>query len=255
MPDFGRVWADMRVLLVANRWAVLPVVAAFLFLPQLLLARMAGSGPAQSDLAALPPGLLIVLLGTGLAGLVGQIFVTHLVLRAGEGETVGALLGRSAALLPQALALGLVQAMALMPAVLLLRAGTPVGAILGLAALGGGLYLVSRILLLVPLLVAERLSIADCVKRSWAMTQARGLRVLGLVVVLLFGLLMMLVVFAGLGSALAAMATLVAGAPDTGWGLGRWLAELVTAGASAAASLALTLFIAMLYRGLAAEAA
>jgi hypothetical protein len=202
MPDFGRVWADMRELLAASRWAVIPVVAAFLFLPQLLLARFAGDGGGAGEIASLPPGFLIFLVGTGVAGLVGQLFVSHLVLRANEDRTVGELLSGSAALLPQALAVGLLQALVLLPAILLLRSGTPPGAALGLLALGAGLYGVTRILLAVPVLVAERGGVIDAVKRSWALTEGRALRVFGMLIVLLFGLVMMLVVFAGLGLSL-----------------------------------------------------
>ncbi|MFQ3596540.1 MAG: hypothetical protein SNJ63_10560, partial [Sphingomonadaceae bacterium] len=89
----------MRDILADSRWAILPVVAAFLFLPQLLLARLAGDSGEQAELAALPPGFLMLVVGTGIAGLVGQLFVSQLALRVGGGRTVGDLLARSVALL------------------------------------------------------------------------------------------------------------------------------------------------------------
>jgi hypothetical protein len=253
--DIGQALHAVRPALEQDLPLLVPVGVALLLFPQLLLARFAGVLPTPDTSSMdLPTGVIIGLSAVALAGLLFQLFLTMETLRARPGATVGRLLMDASRLLPASIVVSLCQALAVVPAAVLVSAGKPALALPGfLLALVGG-WVVVRLMLAVPVLVVEGGGPLRAIGRSWTLTAGHSLRLCAMFLILMAGFLLFLLVFAGLGSAIASVSTLLIGEPASGWGIGRWTAEFLNAGASSLLSASLAVFVALVYRLLAARA-
>lgn len=251
--DLGATFHAVRPALERDLPLLVPVGAALLLFPQLILTRFASDLPAFGASEVPPIGVSLLLAATALLGLLFQLFLSMDVLGTRPGATVAGLLTASARLLPAGLAASLCQALAIVPGALLLSSGRPQLALPGLLATLVGAFILVRLSLAVPVLVAEGGGPVRAVARSWNLTAGHALRLAGMFLVLMLGFLLLLLLAAGFGSAIASVVTLALGEPASGWGAGRWIAELFEAGASSLFSASLAIFVALLYRLLAAR--
>lgn len=235
--NFATVWEGTLAHLRALVSVLVPLAAAFWFLPQLVFARLLGdSTPAEWFEG---PGALrsVVVLGIVLlASIIGQLSVSALALGSFGPATVGETLKEASGRLPAALAASLIQGIAFGFGLVLL--------------ILPGLYLLGRLWLVVPLIVAETRDPLDAVRRSWELTRGRGLQMMGFVAIMLTGVLLLTLAASGLASGVGALLSLALGTPEQGWGLSRWLVELVNTAVSAGLALLLALFVAEVYRAL-----
>jgi hypothetical protein len=241
-PTFASLWEAVSAALSRERGLIVPIAAAFLFLPQLVLARWMGdievnqwfsSGNALRTLAVFVP--------VAIASLVGQLALSTILLGAGAGRTVGETLGASAGRVLPAMAANLIQALGFGFGLLLL--------------IVPGFYMLGRLSLVIPLIVSETRDPLEAVRRSWDLTRGRGLQVMGWLALLFLGFLLLSIAVGGLAVAFGVVSTMAGAGAAEGWGVGRWLVELVNAAASAAMTLLLIAFIAELYRQLRAAPA
>lgn len=220
-PSFGQLWPE--TLAVARRHAdlLLPVAGLFLFVPQLVLNRRIGDAQPQ-DLFA--PDRLVGDLGA-LAlvmslSLIGQLVISLIAVNNGTaGRTLGEVLRRALTLFLPLLAVTLLQGMAVFSGLLLLVIP--------------GLFVLARFSLAVPLIATSTTDPIDAIGKSWRLTEGHSLRIMGFVTLLLVGFLLISLGISGLGAAIGVISTVAAGQPAEGWGIGRWLFELISAGASA----------------------
>lgn len=240
--SFGSVWAATLATVQRNADIMVPVAGAFLFLPQLALQLATGDTPLDKWFAAEhAPVIVPVLLVVAIVSLIGQLVLTHITIRDGTGSerSLGGVISQSATLVLPALAANLIQGIAVFFGFLLLVLP--------------GFWLLSRLLLVVPIIVSETRDPIDALKRSWQLTGDHGFRVLGMLLILLFGFLLLSLSISGLGAAIGVIGTVASGQPSEGWGIGRWLFEVVSAGLSAAISVYWVAFIATLYGVLRAQ--
>jgi hypothetical protein len=222
---FGQLWPE--TLAVARRHAdlLLPVAGLFLFLPQLLLNRRVGDalpkdlfGPDRigGDLAVLA---LVMLLS-----LIGQLVVSFIAFSNGTGgRTLGSVIRGALPLLLPLFAVTLMQGLAVGFGLILLVVP--------------GIFLLARFSVAVPLVATGTADPLDAISTSWRLTEGHSLAIMGFVLLLLFGFLLVSLGIGGLGAAIGVVSTVAAGQPAEGWGLGRWLFELLSAGASTALGL------------------
>jgi len=234
--SFGSIWAATRAAVLRNSEIIVPVAGAFLFLPQLALQLVTGDFE-QDQWLVLPQALFIapVVLGVAIVSLIGQLVLTHIIIRDGTGteRTLGGVISQCAGLALPALAANLIQGLGVFFGLLLLVLP--------------GLFLLSRLILVVPVIISETRDPVEALKRSWQLTEGRAFRVLGMLLILLLGLLLLSAAISGLGAALGVVTTVAAGQPAEGWGIGKWLFEVLKAGVSAAISVYWVAFIATLY--------
>ncbi|MFN3592606.1 MAG: hypothetical protein ACK4TG_10515, partial [Thermaurantiacus sp.] len=235
--NFATVWEATLAQFRAQRSVLIPVGAAFLFLPQLVFGRVLGdSTPAEWFEG---PGTLqaVLVLGLVLAtSIIGQLSIAAIALGSFGTGTVGDTLKEAASRLPPALAGSLIQGIAFGFGLILL--------------IVPGLYMLGRLWLVIPLIVAETRDPLDAIRRSWELTRGRGLQIMGFAALLLLGVLLLTLAAGGLASGLGALLALAIGTPEEGWGVSRWLVELVRTAVSAGLGLMLALFVAELYRAL-----
>lgn len=250
--SFSEAWERTREILSRDAPLILPVGAALLFLPQLILARFGGElDPGSISLLDGSSLLLVLLLvlAAALGQVIAQLHVALLTLGLG-GPTLGATLVTAISLAPKGLAISLLQSMALVPAILLLT-GQAMGQRLGgLVLLGAGFWLLLRLIYALPILVADRSGVMASLQRSFELTAGQVLRVGAAIGLLLFGFLILLVV---VGSLSAILAQLLGGLTNQGldesWGVARWLATLVQTALSAGLSVILAAFITTMFAG------
>lgn len=242
--SFGGIWAATLASVRRNAELVLPVAGAFLFLPQLGLQLATSDTPPDQWFTGSRSTLIIATFLVVIAvSLVGQLVLAHIAIRDGTGQdqTLGAVIGTSASLALPALAANLMQ-------------GIMVGFGLVLLILPG-LWLLARFLLVVPIIVRETRDPIEALKRSWTLTEGNGFRILGMLLVLILGFLLLSLSISGLGAAIGVISTVAGGQSDAGWGIGRWIFEVLSAGVSAAISVYWVTFVAMLYSALRVEKA
>ena len=252
---FGRLWAETQHVVSRHLDLVLPVAGLFLFLPQLLMARQIGDRTAEQIFdGGVKPELLIYPLVL-VAGLLGQLPLYVIAWHDGtDGRRLGDVLLLSGKRLLPAVAASLLQGIAmgamLIPAAILVgMLGLPMQ-LAPLMLIVPALWIYSRFVPALPLLMAETRDPLVAVQQSWRLTRGRSLRILASVLTLLFGLLLVLTAFNGLAKALGVLTTVAAGRPMQGWGVGRWLFELVSTAVSVVFSIYFVCFVARLSKAL-----
>ncbi len=236
--SFGRLWPLTLGVLKRHAELLVPVALAFLFLPQLVFnwhvgdtppADLFGADRLAGDLAALAFLLLL--------SLIGQLTISFIAVRDGTwGLTLGEVLQRSLKLLIPALAVSMMQ-------------GLAVGFGLLLFILPG-LWLLSRLVLVVPLIATDVADPVHALKASWRLTEGYSIRILGMLAILILGFIMLSLGINGLGAAIGVVSTVATGQPEDGWGLGRWLFEALAGLASALIGVLYLCFVASLCRAL-----
>ncbi|MGL4543648.1 MAG: hypothetical protein ACRCUI_14180 [Polymorphobacter sp.] len=164
----------------------LPVAGVFVLLPELAGALFGPPLPtSMADMMKTPAALIALVLVPALIAAIAQLAIARLVIAAHDQQpvTVGAAVATAVAALPRLLlALALVLAGALPLA--MLATLLPTGAAL-LVLMVPGIYLMARLLLLVPLLAGTAaLSPLAALRRSWELTAADSWRVLALALAL-----------------------------------------------------------------------
>ena len=259
--SFGRLWPETVAVVRRHTDLLWPLAAAFLFLPQLLLARhIADRKPDQifigeaflGDAVAL--GLLILVSTTG------QLVMARIVSHDGtQGRTLGAELRTAAARLPAAIA-------ALLAMVVLFTVGAFLPAAFAMLLGGGNLsaavavmvaaaWLAARLGIVMPLIATDHPEPVWAISSAWGLTKGRTLRIVGMLAMLLLGFLVLVLGIGGVGAALGVVSMIATGPSESGWGFGRWLFEMVNAAASAAAGTFYIAFLAVLAQALKRAAA
>lgn len=222
---------------------LMPVVGLFLFLPQLLLNRRIGDAKPEDlftpDRLAGDLGILAFVM---LMSLMGQLVISSIAFHNGTaGRTLGAILRGAVPLFLPLFAVTLLQGMAVGIGLLLL--------------LIPGIFLLARLSVAVPLVATDTPDPIRAIETSWRLTDGHSLAIMGFIALLLFGFLLISLGLGGLGAAVGVISTVAAGQPAEGWGIGRWLYELVSAGASATIGLLYICFNARLLVALKARQA
>lgn len=240
------LWRDTLAAARDDAGLLIPLAAAFLFLPQLAFALLAGGAQGQNPTASL--GTLAI----AAIGLVGQAAMVLVVLDRAERRSrpLGAALRQALAAVPRllgatlAIALPLGLAAAVIGGLLSTVLARP--AALGLTAfalLPALLWLIPRGALLTPAIVEERLGVRAGLARVVALARGRGLRIgVFLLLILIFfvvAILMTGIVVAATGS----LATIAFGAAA-----GKLIAAIGTALVGAIGGVYLTVSNAVLFR-------
>ncbi len=241
--SFGRIWPETVAALRHNYDLLLPVAGFFLFLPQLVFSWHLGDRVPQ-DLFAGDQlfGDIVALFALIVASLIGQLVIAFVSLNDGTGDkTLGGVLKGALLLLPPALAASMIQGLAVGAGLMLL--------------IVPGLWLLARLSPTIPLIAGGERDPLQAITASWQLTAGRSLKILGMLTVLLLGFLMLSIGITGLGSAVGVITTLATGKAEGGWGIARWLFELMAAGASALFGAAYMAFLSVLTRTLKAHPA
>ncbi len=220
--SFGPIWAHTLELVRRNGELLWPLAAAFIFLPQLLVAVLM---PAQEPAGQTPDfGKSLLILGVAGAGilatLLGQLSMAFLALHDGTaGLTLGQVLRRNAGRVLSALAVVLIQGIAVLVGILLFVIP--------------GFWVLARLSVALPAVAGGPGDPLEALKESWRLTDGHALKILGCLAILTLGILIIYMGILALGVALGAISTIAAGTPSSGWGLGRWAFEVIGAGAVA----------------------
>jgi hypothetical protein len=257
--SFGRLWPETVASVRRHTDLLWPLAAAFFFLPQLLLARhIADRKPDQIFVGdafagdAVAVGLLM------LVTTIGQLVMARIIAHDGtEGRTLGAELRTALGRLPAAMATFMALVVMFMvasflPATLtfLLGGGTATAIA---AVMVAGLWLWARLGVVLPLVATDHPEPVWAISSAWRLTKGRAFRIIGMLAVLLLGFLLLALGIGGIGAAAGFVTTLATGATAEGWGVGRWLFELINAAASAAAGTFYIAFLTLLAQALARE--
>ncbi len=220
--SFAPIWAHTLELLRRHGELLWPLGAAFLFLPQLLIAVLAPDQKAEPDVGK--AFLILLVAGASIVvTLVGQVAIVFIALNDGTaGLTLGQVLRRSRKLTLPALALGLIQGMAIVFGLILLVIP--------------GLWIFARLSVALPAFVAGPHEPLEALRQSWRLTEGHALRILGCLATLLLGALLIYFGIVAIGIALGAISSIAAGTPSEGWGIGRWIFEVIIAAALAGLS-------------------
>jgi hypothetical protein len=220
--SFARLWPEAVASVRRHADLLWPTAAAFFFLPQLLASRQInGRLPNQwfqgDDLVRDTLALALVLV----SAIVGQLVVARIVAADGTaGAPFGQVLGGALALVPAALAAWLIRGIGIVTGFWLLVIP--------------GLWLFTRLLLVVPLIATGTSDPVTALKASWDLTRDRAFRLFGMMALLFTGYVLLLLGIGGLSAAVGVIGTVAAGTPAQGWGVARWLVEMIGAGAAAA---------------------
>lgn len=234
------LWSATVAVVRRERALLLPVAGAFILLPQLAAGLFMEPAAVKALLSgSLDAGggrLLIALAVSMLVSTIGQLALTDIVLGGadGAGTTVRQSLAAAFSLLIPASAYSFMQ-------------GFVTGIGVSLFVLPG-MYLFSRLLFGLPILLSESSDPLYAIRRSWKLTTGRSLRIFSIVLIFMTGLLLVGYAASGLAAALGVVST-VAGAERHA---GAWLVNMATAFVFTAAYLYFLAFVAILYRHVAA---
>ncbi len=250
--SFSEAWERTRESLSRDAPLILPVAAALLFLPQLILARFGGDLDPDSISRLDGTSLFLVLLlviAAALGQVIAQLHVALLTLGL-AGPTLGATLAAAISLAPKGLAISLLQSMSLVPAILLLSGETMGQKAGGLVLLGPSFWLLLRLIYALPILVADRSGVVGSLQRSFELTAGQVLRIAAAIGLLFFGFLILLVVIGSLSAIVAQLIGGLTGDPmGEGWGVARWIATLVQTALATGLSVILAAFVATMFAG------
>lgn len=258
--SFGRLWPATVAVVRRHTDMLWPLAAAFFFLPQLLLARhVADRGPSQIFVgdALVPDAIAVGLLA--LVTTLGQLVMARIIAHDGtQGRTLGAELGTAVARLPAAMAVFMALVLlflvaSFIPATLALLMGGGNAAAVA-AVLFAGIWLWARLGVVLPLVATDHPEPVWAISSAWRLTKGHALRIVGMLAVLLLGFLLLALGIGGIGTAAGFVTTLAVGKADAGWGIGRWLFELLNAAASAAIGTFYIAFLTVLAQALKHEA-
>lgn len=266
------LWADTLAAFNAHRGIFLTLAAAFVLLPQLLFSLFVESrfgGVSLQQLMqqmtrdGLPGWFWPLYAAIILLQMLCVIPIVRVVLGLAPDETVGQLIaGALQRLGGFALALLTLFAAYLLVAVLLViplglavgfTRGGPGATVSPLAALVAGLflgvilYLAARMVVWLPVFVVENPGPVQCIRRSWALTRGRAGRIVVILLALILAVLVVSLAIGALGSALGVVGTAVAGQS-----LGQLLFLTLNAVVGAVLAALSYVFVAQLYRRLAA---
>jgi hypothetical protein len=160
----GSVWQEVRDIVRVNGWMFAPVAAAFVLLPN-MLAAFFFPDQRTSPFDLPDTQTTIVSLVVSLIGAVAQAFVLSVVLRGGDRPVRDVLRE----------AIGL--ALPLFAVSVLTGLATLAGLILFIIP---GLYVFARLIVGQAVLVCERRSVGDSLRRAWQLTGGHVWRILGL---------------------------------------------------------------------------
>jgi len=213
--SINALWRETFATGRAGMGLYLPVAAAFVLLPNVLTEAF---GPALPKTAAdlTGPVVLVHLALPSLVGLIAQMTIVRLAVasRTGVSRSVGEALGLSLRWWP-----------VLVIATLLAAVPTAAGLLLLILP---GLYMAGRLAMVLPLVVEEGAGGVDAVRRSWALTEGNGLRIIGFALMWVGWFLALSVLAAGVGSGIGSVLTL-AGAGTVGAFVVSLLGALVAA--------------------------
>lgn len=217
--SFAPLWRRTLLVVHRHRELLLPLAGAAFFLPQLLFAlvepeRQAGGHFEFS--ASLP--VLTVLVAGLLLTIAGQVVVAFVAVHDGTaGLTFGQVITRAAGLLGPACAVLLLQGLATFAGILLL--------------IVPGLVLFARLSVALPLLATATRDPLQALRTSWRLTDGLTLRILGSLLAMLALVFLFYAGILSFGILLGGPGALAGGGP---WSIGRWVMELLGAGAVAA---------------------
>lgn len=219
--SFAPIWAHTLDLLRRHGELMWPLAAAFLFLPQLLIAVVAPEQAAGAKPDFGRASLVLLAAGAGIvATLLAQVSIAYIAMNDGtRGEALGHVLKRAWSLTLPALAVALIQGIAIITGLILL--------------IIPGLWMLARLSVALPVLAVGPRDPVEALKESWRLTEGHALRVLGCLVILTLGVLLLYFGIIAIGVAVGAISAIAANAPSEGWSLGRWAFELIGAAAVA----------------------
>lgn len=237
--SFTPIWDHTRGLLGRHGDLLWPLAAAFMFLPQLLIAVLTPEPQpgAAPDFAALVPLLLVAVAGF-VATVVGQVAMSFIAVNDGTaGMTVKEVIAHAFARLPSAMAAILMQGIALLVGLLLL--------------IVPGIWAAARLSVVTPLIATGPDDPVGAVRESWRLTEGRALRIIGCMLILALGMFLLYFGIIALAVGFGAISTMAAGAPTgDSWGIGRWLFEIALAATVAGFGLVSVCFYASMLRAL-----
>lgn len=238
MLRFGPVWAHTLELVRRHGDLLWPVTAALIFLPQLLMAFLT---PGQT--VGQPPSLgpsLVVMLAAGSAvvlTVLGQVAMTFIAMNDGTaGLTLGQVLRQAGKLVVPALAVVLIQGIAILAGLLLFVVP--------------GFWILARLSVSLPIVTVGPHEPLEALKQSFGITRGYALPILGCLSILTLGILIVYLGIMALGVAVGAISAIAAGTPPQGWSLGRWIFELIGSGAVAAMAVVSMCFYSSLLKAL-----
>lgn len=224
--DMGRAWNDALSLLRANQQVVLIVAGVFFFLPNLALSLLMPEtmGQAETRVAGEPDFDAMIETVTTMYGEIWwQILLVSLASAVGMLGLLALLTDHNRPTVGEALKAGLVYLLPYIAAQLLIGAivvalilvpvaagaagGVGVGALLGILALVGVLYVYTKFSLSVPVIVMEEtMNPLRALGRSWTLTKGNSVR-LFLFYVLIFVVFFVAIMVLGIvGGALGLLA-------------------------------------------------
>jgi len=237
-----------------NNTLLVPVAAAFFFLPSVLLSSFLPQSPAEFSHAPAILALVAILL----CQLVGQLAILTLMIGGGR-PTVGESLVRAGSRLPAALGVmfffgALVVAVLIVAQLLVMTIGggrnaTTMMALSLVIASPFLAYLIGRAAMALPVLAGENLSLPHAIRRAFTLSAGHGWQIAGLLLVAMsLYLLVQLVLGMSIGGVFLLLERLIGLA-----GIGGLLVTLMLSAIAAATNLIITVGTALIYRDLAAQ--
>lgn len=260
--QLSTLWDRVAAYLRDDLQLVLPIAGAFFFLPSIILTYfMPATTAGTFSPSMLPPMLLVLLLQT-----VGQLAIFSLMLDPRRPTVSEALHYAMQRLLPavgvQFIVFAMVCALlvvaqlvvALFGGATMVRGGAIDNAALMGMAMAGLLvaspvliYFLARLSIVFPVVMLERLSPVNSMRRAFELTKGNGWRIAAIIVV---AIVLYMFVLVALGAALGGVFMLIGRLLGMQW-LGNLLTLLVSAGFGTIANLIITVGLGFLYRDLA----
>ena len=216
--SIGDAWEGASAFLKREWTLLLPVSLAFVGLPELVTQIMGPKiDPSQGTAVSVQMTAQILpwLAGLTLAGLLGQLAISVLVLVPGVsvGEALGRALRRFPTLIAALALAGAAGFLGMILLTILFSAGGQAGMKFGLGVMmAAGLVLALRLMVTYVVVAAEPVGPVQALRRSWQLTGHHALKLLGFCVVSLAALIALSVVVGAIGSVLRIFDAL--GGPD-----------------------------------------